>query len=710
MTFLNPAILLGLLAASIPFVIHLLNLRRRKKIDFGSVMFLKVIEKSSLRKFRIKQWLLLMLRALIIFFLVFSFSKPVFEGYLAGSDFSSRTKTSAVLLLDNSESMSYTIQKEGHATDFFRESKTALLNVLNFLSETDDIYFFTTSAQETFSPSASKSKLAVKQQVSVAELSESRLSLLDAVNRSLGVLSSSRNFNRELYIASDFQKSQFGLQDSALLKTLIDKHPDVKVFLIPAGQNLSKKNVEVASVEVLTKVIEPSKPVRIRAVLKAFGDEAKNISVKLFLNDKLSGESTTDVSLSGTEVLLTATPLTTGFISAKVQIDDDNLAFDNQYYFSFFIPVKVRLLMVKGDGAETTFFNLALKNVSEQIFFETTEVLEQNAASPDFARFDAVIFFGINQLSAAASSKAITFVKSGGGLLIFPADKKDYTDYNVLLASLGAGRFASSDAVTKASPALIDKLETQHPIFEGIFAQAGRGKADALDLPELYKAAAYTPVAAERSVMSYQGGKRFLSERRLAEGGTVLVFAALPAADWTNFQTKSLFAPLLYRCIFYAASGQGSEQKSFRVGQTGDISMKAAAEKLTIQKPDGKTFFALTKSKGSERLIPLTAAFDKAGIYDIKNGDAVLFKIALNDDPAESDVQSIPISDVKKSLLTLGIDAKNIFSPSTTLTAGTDAVSEMVSGSRYGFGIWKYLVGLAVLLLVVESVLGRKNF
>jgi hypothetical protein len=50
MIFLNPAILFGLLAASIPILIHLLNLRKLKKIEFSTLTFLKELQKIRIRK------------------------------------------------------------------------------------------------------------------------------------------------------------------------------------------------------------------------------------------------------------------------------------------------------------------------------------------------------------------------------------------------------------------------------------------------------------------------------------------------------------------------------------------------------------------------------------------------------------------------------------------------------------------------------------
>jgi len=65
MIFLNPAILFGLLAASIPVIIHLFNLRKLKKIEFSTLTFLKELQKNKIRKIKLKQWILLALRVFI---------------------------------------------------------------------------------------------------------------------------------------------------------------------------------------------------------------------------------------------------------------------------------------------------------------------------------------------------------------------------------------------------------------------------------------------------------------------------------------------------------------------------------------------------------------------------------------------------------------------------------------------------------------------
>ena len=99
MIFLNPAVLFGLLATSIPVIIHLINLRKLNRVEFSTLAFLKELQKTKIKKVKLKQWILLALRILIIIFLVSSFARPTIESVsLAGV--SSSAKTSSVIILD----------------------------------------------------------------------------------------------------------------------------------------------------------------------------------------------------------------------------------------------------------------------------------------------------------------------------------------------------------------------------------------------------------------------------------------------------------------------------------------------------------------------------------------------------------------------------------------------------------------------------------
>ena len=133
MTFLNPAILFGLLAASIPIVLHFLNLRKLKKIEFSTLAFLKELQKTKIKRIKLKQWLLLLLRIAIIIFLVMAFARPTVKNYSVGN--SSAAKTTAVIILDNTFSMSVVTENGS----YLNQAKRIAKNLLNNFQDSDEI-------------------------------------------------------------------------------------------------------------------------------------------------------------------------------------------------------------------------------------------------------------------------------------------------------------------------------------------------------------------------------------------------------------------------------------------------------------------------------------------------------------------------------------------------------------------------------------------
>jgi uncharacterized membrane protein len=132
MTFLNPLILFGLIAASIPVVLHFLNLRKLQKIEFSTLAFLKELQKSKIKRIKLKQWLLLILRILIIACIVISFARPTVENLPLGS---SSAKTTAVIIIDNTFSMSVVA---GNGS-YFNKAKQSAKALLNIFKEEDEV-------------------------------------------------------------------------------------------------------------------------------------------------------------------------------------------------------------------------------------------------------------------------------------------------------------------------------------------------------------------------------------------------------------------------------------------------------------------------------------------------------------------------------------------------------------------------------------------
>src|SRR5438045_9100998 len=76
--FITPAFFAaGLLLASVPIIIHILNRRRFKTVNWAAMEFLLRALKRNRRRLRFEQWLLLAVRCLVLTFLGLARGRPM---------------------------------------------------------------------------------------------------------------------------------------------------------------------------------------------------------------------------------------------------------------------------------------------------------------------------------------------------------------------------------------------------------------------------------------------------------------------------------------------------------------------------------------------------------------------------------------------------------------------------------------------------------
>ena len=76
MSFINTFFLFAISAAVLPVLFHFVRKMKAKKVPFGSLMFLKATPKELIKKRRLRDLLLMTLRAAIFGLLAFAFARP----------------------------------------------------------------------------------------------------------------------------------------------------------------------------------------------------------------------------------------------------------------------------------------------------------------------------------------------------------------------------------------------------------------------------------------------------------------------------------------------------------------------------------------------------------------------------------------------------------------------------------------------------------
>lgn len=100
MAFLTPAFLLGILAAAVPIVLHLLRRERLPRVPFSDVRLLRGARLDQTRRQRLRELVLLALRVAALVLLSLAFARP-FVADRGGSG-----EGATVVLVDTSFSVS----------------------------------------------------------------------------------------------------------------------------------------------------------------------------------------------------------------------------------------------------------------------------------------------------------------------------------------------------------------------------------------------------------------------------------------------------------------------------------------------------------------------------------------------------------------------------------------------------------------------------
>lgn len=76
MTLINSSLLIGLLLAALPVILHMVMRAKPRRIEFPALRLLKSRQPSNARRMQLRHWLLLLLRALLIAVLVLAVARP----------------------------------------------------------------------------------------------------------------------------------------------------------------------------------------------------------------------------------------------------------------------------------------------------------------------------------------------------------------------------------------------------------------------------------------------------------------------------------------------------------------------------------------------------------------------------------------------------------------------------------------------------------
>jgi len=227
-SFLHPLALLGLAAAAIPALLHLLQRRVPPELDFPPVRYLSAAERESARRLKLRHLLLLILRIALIVVIVLAAARPLVPRRGGGA----HQPTAAVIILDNSPS-SGAVVDGGLVLDRLR---VAARSSIARTTSADRLWLMLCDG--VLRGGTREALLAI---IDSTHSGWQRLDLVQAVERAARMVDAQPLQGREVHVLSDLQRT-------ALVSGRAAVPPGVRVLALEPGRAVANRGIASVTV------------------------------------------------------------------------------------------------------------------------------------------------------------------------------------------------------------------------------------------------------------------------------------------------------------------------------------------------------------------------------------------------------------------------------------------------------------------------------
>jgi hypothetical protein len=541
MQFKHPEILYFLLLLVIPIVVHLFQLRRFKKEYFTNVRFLKELSIQTRKSSKIKKWLLLITRMLLLAAIIIAFAQPFFQA----KDKKNATNE-MYIVLDNSFSM----QAKGKKGELL---KRAVQELLENTPEKQTFSLITNS--ETFWNTDIKS---IQKEVQNLTYSALPFQLESAMAK---IKARKTSFNKDVIIITD----AVGLEQKQLKS--IDSNFNT-YFINPEAEQ--KNNISIDSVFIQQNLNDFYE---IGVKLISYGEHKNVIPIALYNENKLIAK--TLVKFETQENTINFTIPKKDF-NGYVSINDASLSYDNTFYFSISKPEKTNVISI-GKSEKSNFLS-RIYTVSEFNYSNSTiETLDYNAIEKQ----DVIVLNEVEKIPQALETNLKSFVEKGGNLVVIPSNENATSDLNRFLGTFGKIQFGALQNTNK----LITKIAFQHPLFQSVFEK----KIVNFQYPNTKQSFGIT--SSNPPVLSFEDQSVFLTALQ-NQISAVYVFSAPINKVNSNFQNSPLIVPIFYNM---AQNSQKTGVNTITIGENQPFLVATSLSKDEI----------INVKNASEKFIPI---------------------------------------------------------------------------------------------------------
>lgn len=692
MTFAHPWLLLGMLGALIPVLVHLFDRRRPRQVPFAAISFVLRSQKRTASRLRLKRLILYTLRTLLLLAVPLALARP--EWAETGLVRTAKGAAATVIVVDTSLSMRW-----GDGSSLFDEARKQAR----------------AAAQELMPEEPASVLPCGRAVVAVAPLNFDRARLISSLselkpsyeladlNRCLdqaaAAMSESPLANRRIVLISAFTQSGLRLEQPPPVSTGPKGEkikPEIVLRDVTGGKALNNR----AIVDVRA---EPAPQVGPRAwqftwTVRNFSDaEARDVELVLKVEGEVVSKGFVDLAPHGTaQKVMTYQFTRGGSMLVEGQLTPDALIEDDTRGLVLAVPKELKALIVNGAPSaqkfrdEAFFVDAALASTGSPV---RATLRDADAAwREDFAGYDVVLLLNVAAPSAEVAAKLVTFVQQGGGLFMSMGDRVEPDAYNAVLGPVLPRRLRvvktavepnAADAATRA--ARLQSVSASHPVWAPFTGRAREG----LLSTRFYRYMLFESDAAQDVEVigaMDDGAPAFLTARK--GRGRVLAFASSVNRDWCDAPIRTAFLPMVQRIAgWLSGTLDEREQTRARVGEMVSLPLDQGMVPTAFKDPNGVEL-AMTRAADGSSVSGGPLVLPGRFTVPMNNGQNLSFVASL--DPAASDTTRYATDELAAW-----------FGEDVVKTAG-------LTGPSAKTPLWTWLLVLGVLLFFFEGALLRR--
>lgn len=643
MQFKHPEILYFLALLIIPILVHLFQLQKFVKVPFTNVAFLQKLALQTRKSSRIKKWLILAARLILLTCIILAFSQPYFSNKKANR------QEHFFLYLDNSLSTN----TEGNKGDLL---KVAIQELIENLSEKA-----TYSLQTNNNFHQNKTASELKDILLKIENTSEEKTLKDVFLKISTEKTTHNSINKSIII-SDFQNSSEDVFKNFNESTsYVQLTPQVK-------ENLSIDSISVNDTN--------SSNFEINILIRNQGIAKNNIPIAIYNNKKLINKQTFNIKEDSIQKVVFSIQKTPEFLGKVLLNFKDAFSFDNSYYFSLVTNEKINVLSI---GEQTSFLNKIYTKDEFNFLQSSIKNINYNA----IPKQQLIILNEIKNLPETLITSLFDYLNKGGDLTIIPSKNISITSYNKLFKKLGIGRILKKNTDSLK----ITSVNFKHPIFKNVFEK----KVSNFQYPNT--ASSYSSSLKNSSnILFFENNTPFVSQVNLPKASVFWVAAPLLRSN-SNFTNSPLIVPLFYNMgkqslqlskLYYIVSNKNNI----------DINNQIGKEVVLTISNENNSFIPLQQVYQNKIRITTKNQPLKAGFNYISKQKDTLKSIAFNYNKKESLLNYLTLKSI--------VDLQN--NNSSISTSVKDTLRSIHKKNEVQW-LWKWFLILSIVSLLLEILI-----